>query len=506
MKYIAPVLFLIALVIALFNIWSGSFSFWYDNARDLLTAWEHLTSPTLIGPPSGIPGIFYGPYWIWFLSFGLLFSKDPRAVITITSLIPYFVIFPFIWFKFNKFFTTKALLIGWIFFIFSSGMIYATRLWNPYPAPVLTLAVIYLLLISTWKKQTKKQVLQAGLLGFLLALIINFHIAFGIGFTLGVSLFLIIKLLLSFRANSAKPESRGISTQKLWKNILLFILALGGGFIVAFIPSLLFEIRHGFSQTKTILETATQYGAVVDIAGLTKQQILREFVITFGNFLSLPFVFALGTILFAIGWMIFLTLTKKITFSKNDRNILLLLLCLFGGVSFIYFTARNPVWAYHFIGVDIYFLLLFTFLISKSTFLLRISALWTIVVLISQLIIFFHSVFGPPLNFANEKRAAETIIKDAKTENYIVFAYNPSIYSYQYTYLFKWLAGKDIPYDPAKNQPDASLQYLIIPEKQTPQVVDFTHFRSPDDHYTTTHKWNDHGLLIIKRERIKETQ
>lgn len=503
MKYLALVLFLIALVIALFNIWSGSFSFWYDNARDLLTAWEHITSPTLIGPPSGIPGIFYGPYWIWFLSLGLLFSKDPRVVITITALIPYFVIFPFIWFKFNKFFSTKALLIGWVFFIFSSGMIYATQLWNPYPAPILTLATVYLLLINNWKKQTKKQLLQAGLLGFLLALIINFHIAFGIGFILGVSLFLISTLLLSFRANEV---SRGILIQKLWKNILLFLIALGSGFILAFIPFLLFEIRHGFSQTQTILTTASQYGAVVDIAGLTKQQILREFVITFGKLLALPFPFALGTILFAIGWIIFLATTKKITFSKGDRTLLLLLACLFGGIGFIYFTARNPVWAYHFIGVDIYFLLLFTFLISKSTFLLRVSALWTIVVVISQLIIFFHSVFGPPLNFAQEKKTVETIIKDTKTNEFTVFAYNPSIYSYQYTYLFKWLAGKDVPYDPAANPSDALLQYLIIPEEQTPQVVDFTHFRSPDEHYKTTQTWEDNGLLIIKRERRQLTQ
>jgi len=68
------------LLLAGFNLYaiiSGNISFWYDPARDMLSAWDNLHKLTLIGSTSGIPGIFYGPYWIWLLSIPIFFSKDP---------------------------------------------------------------------------------------------------------------------------------------------------------------------------------------------------------------------------------------------------------------------------------------------------------------------------------------------------------------------------------------------------------------------------------------------
>src|SRR3989344_7571009 len=76
------------------NIFSNRISFWYDTARDLLLALENLRKPTLIGNPTGIPGIFYGPYWIWLLSLGMTITKDPALIIILLQVIPYFVIFP----------------------------------------------------------------------------------------------------------------------------------------------------------------------------------------------------------------------------------------------------------------------------------------------------------------------------------------------------------------------------------------------------------------------------
>ena len=60
--------FLFPLFLSLKNIIQGNIPFWFDNARDFLLALGNLEKPTLIGPPTGIPGVFYGPYWIWLLS------------------------------------------------------------------------------------------------------------------------------------------------------------------------------------------------------------------------------------------------------------------------------------------------------------------------------------------------------------------------------------------------------------------------------------------------------
>src|SRR5258706_349978 len=89
--------FLIPLILVLATLFSYNLKLWYDPARDLLSAWNNLSKPTLIGPTSGIPGIFYGPYWIWLLSFGLLFSKNPLIVTFIVATIPYCLIFPLLW-------------------------------------------------------------------------------------------------------------------------------------------------------------------------------------------------------------------------------------------------------------------------------------------------------------------------------------------------------------------------------------------------------------------------
>lgn len=43
------------------KVFLGDFAFWYDPARDMLSALSNLQKPTLIGPTSGIPGVFMDP-------------------------------------------------------------------------------------------------------------------------------------------------------------------------------------------------------------------------------------------------------------------------------------------------------------------------------------------------------------------------------------------------------------------------------------------------------------
>src|SRR5438046_2413526 len=89
-------------IIIIYKTLSGSFPLWYDIARDLLSALANFQKPTLIGPTSGIPGVFYGPYWIWLLSFAQIFSHDPRIITLLVATIPYLFLFPFILFRFSK--------------------------------------------------------------------------------------------------------------------------------------------------------------------------------------------------------------------------------------------------------------------------------------------------------------------------------------------------------------------------------------------------------------------
>src|SRR3989338_7604981 len=112
-------LLLVPFIIIIKPIFNGAIPFWYDPARDLLMAWDNLKKITLIGSTSGIPGIFYGPYWIWLLSIGVAISKDPRVVLFLIITLPYFIGVQLVIYFLNKSLIEKlAVPAIWILTIF----------------------------------------------------------------------------------------------------------------------------------------------------------------------------------------------------------------------------------------------------------------------------------------------------------------------------------------------------------------------------------------------------
>lgn len=482
---------LIPFLLAITSFINGHLVFWYDNSRDLYAAWNNLQKISLIGPTSGIPGLFYGPYWIWLLSFGLLFSKDPIIVTFLTATLPYFILFPLIWFRFAKFFGRRAVIIGWLLFIFSTGITYATQLWNPHPAPLITLAVLYLLLTINFKKRNKATLLLCLLTGFLLGLVINFHISFGIGFSFGVVLFVLWQFVRDMRHR--KTPFYPIIVQKG-----LILLSLSGGLIVSFAPTLIFELRHNFQQVHVLLNTLTQYGAVIEVKGLSKPVILQEFIATLSKLLHVNPLIALLDVALMLGSLIWLSKKKRLKLTESDKKILALLAAVFIGIGSIYFTARNAVWTYHFIGVEIFFLLLITFLLSKLAFFRDVFTVWAAWVMIVGIITLLPGYFKPSY-FHSQKAVVQTIINDAQKKPYEAAAYTNASYSHETAYLFRWLADKKVSSDPNLT-PQSDTIYLILPVKENANTLDFINNRTPSSAYTTAKSWDiDGNFKVIKR-------
>jgi hypothetical protein len=203
--------FLLPLLFALKTLYFGEFHFWYDNARDLLLAQQNLIKPTLIGPPSGIPGLFYGPYWIWLLSSGLLFSVDVRIVSFVVGVIPYLVIFPLIFFSFKRIFTTDVLVILWSFFILGF-LSYATNLWNPHLAPLIFLTITLLITYTKPGEWGYRQILLLLSIGFLSGILINFHISFGVGVVVGTLLFFLFEIGITHNISGIKKILSSIAS------------------------------------------------------------------------------------------------------------------------------------------------------------------------------------------------------------------------------------------------------------------------------------------------------
>lgn len=476
-------------------VYIGGFAFWYDPARDLISALANINKLTLIGPTSGIPGLFYGPYWIWFLSLAEFFSKDPRFVTFFVATIPYLLIFPFILSRFSSVLSKTTLSILWLIFVL--GFVnYFTGLWNPHPAPLFILLTIYLLFLKTSKSDLKNLIITF-FAGFTTGIVMNFQLSFGIGMLFGIFVFMILEIIYKF-------YNKKFETIKTSKNILLIgLFAIGN--IVSFIPFILFEIRHGFNQSKVLINAFIHYGAVVSQTGLTKTQIIQLLIDRVGGVLHLP---SIVSWIFFIGGLIFVFKRINKNIKTDEVRLIAMLFCILFGVLYIYLTAKNPVWVYHLIGAEVIILLIAGVILDKIKIFKYIVGFW--VVILFSYFLFDHikswnynpqNIYG---TFAAEKEIVSKINKDSKGQKYVVFPYSPAIYTYEYSYLFEFLYNKDVPYQPELNPTDSKLVFLIFPpETEKAKKEDFINYRTPPAKYKTEREIvQNNGAQIIKRIRL----
>ncbi|MFS8158864.1 MAG: hypothetical protein ACMG6E_01375 [Candidatus Roizmanbacteria bacterium] len=492
-------LLLLPLCIALYDIVSGNISFWYDPARDLLQALGNIHKLTLIGPPSGIPGIFYGPYWIWLLSLGLVISKDPRFITFLVSFIPYFIIFPIILYKHLAPLDKKITFILLPFFLFGYGIHYGTALWNPHPAALIFLTLLYLIMITDYKSLGKETYFKMLLTGLMAGILINFHISFGLGALVGVGIFFISDIALGLLQN--KNQTGNYIMRRL-----LLLSIFGCGLLTSLTPFFAFEYRHGFNQIHTALGALSKFGGVVALKGLSNGQILSMFygklAILLGT--NTPIAYGIGIICTFL--VLYGLKSKRFVLTPLEKKLAILLLSISSGILLLYLTARNPVWDYHFLGVEIIFLMALALFGSKSALVKKILMVWVIIICASNSLAFYKSINQNHLvdsSLSVKEKVVDTIIKDAGAASYTVFDHSPSIYQYDYSYLFKWKADKDVPYDPGTIQKDAPAIYLIMTNVSSDDQRAFLGYRTPEANYKTSRQWTFQGnTKVIKRSRV----
>lgn len=477
-----------------------SIPFWFDPARDLLLAWDNLTKITLIGPPSGIPGIFYGPYWIWFLSFGLLFSKDPRVVTAFIFTIPYFTILPYLLFRFTKIFSIKIIVLLWLFFIFAYKT-YTTYIWNPHLAPLFLLIVIYLLIFTPFDKSRKIVYLRLALAGIFAGLLTNVHISFGVVIMISSLVFLIVEYFLATPRTKLKVHLG---------NRLVLIVSFLFGLFIPFLPNLIFEIRHGFNQTQALVHTITNallyHSSVVGYVGLSKSEIMNEFLASWGRFLSAPekishLVYIAIVVLLIIKYKSYLT-----GFGKLGRKLLVFLVIAILAMLVIYLNSKNPVWVYHFIGSEVLILLFLALILSRSKLATNLLSLWLIYLVILNI----YQLTKPSevqsfkfSNLATKKHIADIIYKDTANQPFSISVYSTAIYTFDYDYIFRWYGTEKYPGQIPQEIEKVKYVYLIIPRIEEAYKADFIDYKTPNEKFKTINEWRiPDGTTILKREKL----
>ncbi len=492
-------LFILAVIIpfisSLKSIWTGGIPFWFDPARDFLLALENQKKISLIGQPTGIPGVFYGPYWIWLISLGLYIDKNPRFIATLLLTLPYFTLFPWLLYKMRHMFGKTIVLLLWLMFILAYNE-YTLYLWNPHLAPLLLLGLIYLMIATSQPLPNLKKI---GIAGIVAGLITNIHMSFGIGIT-GATLIYIMSAIIYVL----------IRHKHFIRPLAIAPIVFLSGVLLTFLPFLVFEVRHGFNQTQNLWHAyinSLLYGsAVVGQVGLTKLQIGEALLDILAKLLHVPPAATYILLSLSIIALVYHLNKGRVKLTTYEKKLLLFIITATVSILYLYLTSKNPVWSYHFIAVEVLLLLLIGVFANKF----RLARVVLFVWVLYQLTVFsyrFITTFNDsPLaipSLAAKELTVRQVYEDARATPFVVYVYSPAIYTYDYDYLFPWIGTVSRYSMPLPDPALASSVYLIIPESDTATQTAFTDVKTPSDVFTTAKEWkNLDGTVVIKREKI----
>ncbi len=484
-------LWLLPLAISLRIILSGNLPFWFDPARDLLMGIDLHQKFSLIGPESGIPKIFYGPYWWWLMGLGTLFTKDPRYITIAVLTVPYFTLFPMLLWKFRPFVGTIPVVTVWGFFIFHLSQ-YTTQLWNPHVAPLLLLLLLYLL-ASTDYAARKLAGLRMLAAGFTYGLLGNFNPSFLLMTFPGVTIFLLAVC----------------SKQKLSRIFFAGALVAVGA-ILAFSPLILFETRHGFMQTKALIKIITDavfyHTPAVGQTGYTHSQILYIFSGTLSKVLNLPQVASYILYFQIITVLPYLWIKRSLQLARPQKRLALLLCLASASLLGMSLVSENPVYSYHFMGAEILFLLALALLFRIVTAFRVMGVAWVTVVVVMTLYYFLYPKPYNPLSLESyraKRHVVELIYQDAGSSNFAILAYSPAIHTYDYDYVIKWVIGPAYSKYTMRTPENATYIYLIIPDVPEAIKLDFIDYKTPNRQYKTLAQWEiPNGTTVVKRARL----
>ncbi len=298
------------------------------------------------------------------------------------------------------------------------------------------------------------------------------------------------------------------------KNKLLLATTYLVGVVVVMLPTFVFELRHGFMQTQSMLSTLTKtviYDSdVVGQTGIPVEEISVYFFDRARDLLQFPVPLSQVVIVIFIASILLHGLLKRNSLQQLDRRLLLLIPLSLGSVLLIYLSSNNPVWHYHFVGVEVLFLLFFGLVLARYSALQVVFGLWVLYLSVGIVKEYSKTVTADPLSFdslASKQAIVEQIYQDADGDAFVYAAYSSAIYTFDFDYLFGYIAERD-GRTAARTKIDTErLVYLIIPETEKAIELDFINYKTANDLYETSNEWKaGDGTLVLRRKIRDSTQ
>jgi len=394
--------------------------FYYDQGRDALVVWDlwHKARPFLIGPVTGLPGIFLGPFYYYLIApLYLMGGGNPLYPSVFLGFLTVAAVY-FLYRLGEKMHSRTAGLISAVIASFSYQIVYNSR-WLSNPIPIYLTSVLFL--GSLWE-------------------IVNG----GKKYWWTVS-FLVAGISLHFESASAVFYVPILVVFSIWQRdkfpgIKVFLLSLAA-FGVTLLPQIIFNFRHenilfnnfqklfvqerGFQFTKFLLEERTKFF----------WEVTSNKLITGWYFYSALF-FALVALALGFG-------------RKNLKKGLIGLFGIFFLIPILgYYSFRGNhgvVYDYYLSGFYLPFILLFSVglaeLAKNKKGILAVTIFFAIFLVRNLTIVESHitqSGEGPQtINFKNQIKAVDWVFEDAKGRGrFNVDVYVPPVIPYAYDYLF----------------------------------------------------------------------
>ncbi len=474
------ILLLILIGGAFLRLWGmahGNFAFTYDVGRDLLAVQKMIEQQkfSLLGPTTGVEGVFYGPWWYLFLAIPFfLTGGNPYVIVSIIAVLGVSVVF--MGFLLGREFggQTLGLLLA-LFIAFTPPFIsFSTQIWSPDLLPpfmIFTLVVSYLLF-----KGTIKNKFWWLFLGLSATLTFEMEASFGFFFLTATTLMV---LIFPF------PRKKTINTFFFFWGIILI-----EGF------RMVFELKHNFLQTKSLIkvfQTTTSGEEESFLIKINDTLLLfwQKWIETLGGG---NFLISLITLFFTFGIIFFFW--KKT--AKENRFLAKFLLLIFSltFAGFIFYP--RALWLHYFIGLPLIYL--FLFFLALSSFLARSKSLKRrfLICLIFSLAFYasnpteiYQSIKAPLFKgdaavFRNQLKVVDAVYNDAGGKRFNYVAYTPPIHPYTWQYLFSWYGRNKYSYLPSQEK--ANFFYLIIePDFEHPErLEDWLKLRAGDGKFIKT--------------------
>ncbi|MCL4390467.1 MAG: glycosyltransferase family 39 protein [Patescibacteria group bacterium] len=378
-----------------------------DEGRDVLVVERMIVDHqwTLLGPTASVGGFYTGPiYYYFMLPFLWIFNLSPVGPAVMAAIFGLATVV-LVYLAGRKFFGEKAGLIAAFLVAVSPRMVDISRFsWNPNPVPFFALLTAFLL----YQRKSRFTFLAGLSLGVLVQLHYMDLIFLPI---IGLSLLLLFP----------------------WREWLVQIVLLAAGTMLGDSMFLLFELRHGFPNTRSVWQFINRHGATVSprsdnflwlFNDIARQ--LYEIVLGFrGDILNLFYYSSLAAF---VGW-------ATVKFRQEKPKVIVLGSWLLIGVLGVG-SYRGTLYEHYF---NILYPLPFLFLGLGGSWLLSKKYLWVIFVIALAGLIYLQQpkmfFYQPPNNLLTQTQDIDKIVlaeADGKLFNFALIAPGNSDHAYLY--------------------------------------------------------------------------